>query len=112
MRPIGLVLLGVVVAGGGILSCHSGEGCGTWAGSDGRSTWSECHDGNIRAIECDARPPAGTGAPGAMDAPVKCRCTLGGVVGKTFESADPRQLGLIESAFRTAKDQCGWDIEH
>ena len=99
-----LMLLALVLTG-----CPQGdEDCNSWAGSYGSSGWSMCGDGRERKIDCDLprrdapAPPPGT--------PVKCTCSLGGVVGKDFLMTDPIGLGTIDSAVRTANEQCGWKL--
>jgi hypothetical protein len=90
-------------------ACQGDETCNSWAGSYGRASWGECGDHRDRMVSCDVIPALGTPPP-APGTAVKCICSLGGVVGKSFEMIDPVQLGTIDSATRTANEQCGWNV--
>ena len=90
-------------------ACGGDETCTDWAGGYGESHWGGCGDHRDRAVTCAVIPAPGASPP-APGTPVKCTCTLGGVVGKSFEMIDPTELGTLESATRTANEQCGWNV--
>lgn len=89
------------------LGCQGDEECKGWAGSNGRADWGSCGDKRDRKVECDVRGAAPLGAA------VPCRCSLGGVIGKSFQmelGSGTSQLGSFESATKTANEQCGWKL--
>jgi len=73
----------------------------------GFSSWGQCGDKKERKLQCDVQ----IFAPGpAAPKPVKCTCTVDGVVGKTFETTDPVKLATMDSATSIANEQCTWHV--
>jgi hypothetical protein len=92
-----------------VLGCQSAEECKDFAASnDGHTSWGQCGDKRTREIRCDGLVRGALTEPGK---PVSCTCSIEGVVGKAFQTADPGKLMIRDDAARIANEQCGWHLE-
>jgi hypothetical protein len=103
-----LRMAAIVIALAASIACQQAEQCASFSSSAAGASWSGCGDKKARKVDCELTTSINAGA--GTPKPVKCTCSVDGVVGKTFEMTDSINLGTLESATSIANEQCGWKI--